>query len=85
MEEEFSVAIREMERVESFTGALFKAFLEIKRTQVSILRATCLHRRDTLLPEITRLPRSESGGGDFSSAVRDRRGHAAAQGIVRCC
>ncbi|KAI0715879.1 hypothetical protein C8T65DRAFT_738317 [Cerioporus squamosus] len=33
LEEEFCVAIREMERVESFTGALFRAFLEIKRTQ----------------------------------------------------
>ena len=37
MEEEFPVAIQEMERVESFTGALFRAFIEIKRTQVSIL------------------------------------------------
>ena len=36
LEEEFSVAIQEMERVQSFTGALFRALLEIKRTQVSI-------------------------------------------------
>ncbi|KAI0720099.1 hypothetical protein C8T65DRAFT_736263 [Cerioporus squamosus] len=35
LEEEFSDAIREMERVESFTGALFRAFLEIKRTQTT--------------------------------------------------
>ncbi|RPD53702.1 hypothetical protein L226DRAFT_567722 [Lentinus tigrinus ALCF2SS1-7] len=35
LEEQFPIAIRELERVESFTGALFRALIEIKRTQKS--------------------------------------------------